>query len=266
MTSTPKYVLDTTILIENIKEKRSVVIDRLNKNGIARRYHLYHCLIEFRLGLLYTWVKYYLEILATQDIKAAQNKMGNINNYKPRQGTNYITLDGLLTELNSSLEVGNINSYLAQVAECISYAQSSIQLLSEKIIGSNGEHVVLIPEFLTVDDYEEFVKKCEVQYVVDVKHIILTRRRRFEEVIAYIQSLDLSGENSKKAKRIVDLMEKALTNPSCVNMKSKNRSYGDIIIAMNTPKSYNLVSSDYSFTLLCGGLGQSHTNFGDLQL
>jgi len=259
-----KYVLDTSILFENISQDNGTVLKKLSDNGITRRYHLNHCLIEFRLGLLQNWIGFYLDVLATQDIPGAKRRLGKRINFQPRQGSNYMLLDGLLSEICGRLEAGTPALFLPQIEECISYAQTSLKLLSGKIVGSNDDHHILRPEFIAVDDYEEFHRRCKEDYVVDLSEIFATKRSRFVELVDYLKSLPLKGKEKKLAESMIKLIEQGLADVSKVNLKTQNRRYGDIVIAMDTTSNYRILSSDNSFKLLCGGLKKNFLDYKDL--
>lgn len=265
MSTKNKYLLDTSILIENISDKKNSVVDKLEKNNIRRRYHLYHCLIEFRLGLLNTWVGFYLDILATQDVAGAKRRFSQKVGYRPREGSNLILLSALQDELSESLEPGNIPVYLSQIEECISYAQSSLALLSNKMKGSNGGHHLLFPANLKKEDYEEFHRRCKEDYVVELDELFATRKTKLAKVVAHLKGLDLKSKEKKRAESIIKLIELGITNPKKVNAKKTNRRYGDIVIATDMSPAFYLLSKDTSFSLLCGGLGKKFVDYATLK-
>lgn len=259
-----KYILDTSILFENISQDTNVVLDRLNSNNINRRYHLNHSLIEFRLGLLHNWIGFYLDVLATQDVKGAKRRLAKVINYKPRQGSTHMLLEALLSQVFTSLEVGNVGLYLVQIEECINYAQTSLDLLSLKIKGSNADHHLLKPRFINVDDYDDFNRRCKADYVVDLATLFTVRGGRFRELVAHLKQLSLSGQNAKRVSTMIVLIEQGLNMTQKVNSKLRNRRYGDIVIAMDTPSGYHVLSSDTSFKFLCDGLGKTFIDYNQL--
>lgn len=250
-----KYVLDTSILFENIKREPDFVPQYLFENNYQRLYALHLVLIEFRLGLLLTWIKFYLEVYATRDRRSVRMKTSN--SFSTREKGLDIILNELSLTLHSSVQ-GEVDDYLAQVESCIIYADKSVSTIIEKYTGNFDDNPISTFKINSAKDFENFVKTCEENRILDLSSYFTKNRNKLAVIKEYITNSKFTVKEKPYAETIFKLVDFALSNPEKCNMVSHNRKYGDITIALDATANYTILTTDNSFKILCPALTKPH--------
>lgn len=99
-------------------------------------------------------------------------------------------------------------------------------------------------------------KSCRDRCVVD-EFLLSKKRKAVERFVALSGSLSKQKETAG-FKRIVENLEDILSEgPSACSCK-RCEKIGDAVIALDTPRSFSIEHTDYSFDQLCDSLGQPH--------
>jgi hypothetical protein len=250
------HVLDTSIFIEQLKFSPPTFLSKLNSGCGPNRNTLYFCLIEFRRGLLHSWVEYFQNVEALQDISSAVALASE--SFKIRELKNHVLLESILFKLNGQIQSGDIDLYLAQLEHAIFEVQEMTARLAKKIIGNFKDHPLLAAPLSSREDYGHFLELCKEQYVVNLDLFLSTHTEELQLLMAYLSSTTFKGKDAARASVVSALIEQALNDPKKCSMKRANLKYGDIIIALDTPAQNTIVSKDTLFKLLSEGLGKSH--------
>ncbi|HSW66189.1 MAG TPA: hypothetical protein VLI54_03570 [Bacillota bacterium] len=247
--------LDTSIFIEQIKHTPSAFLSRLYQNSPGSRNTLYYCLIEFRLGLLHSWVEYFKSVEALGDVHMAISVASET--FRIRELKNHALLQATLSYLNDSIHPHDIDLYLAQVESAIFEIQEMTQRIIRRVEGNFEGHPVLAATLNSREDYGEFLRICKEDYVVSLQGFLKQREGEIGGLLQYLRAQSFKGRDGPRAQAVCLLLEAALAQPDKCDMKSKNRRYGDIVIALDSPKQNIILTKDALFRLLSDGLGKS---------
>ncbi|MEK7581123.1 MAG: hypothetical protein AAB512_02450 [Patescibacteria group bacterium] len=246
----------------NLKQKQhkqsllldtSVQIDKFNPGSIdaalrklSANYDLYTSYFvkyEFKTGFIRSLIAFYSRVNIDGPIKATA-KWGK--SFHPRDLKYKAIMDCIIAQCDKTIYIGDKKKYLAQIEMVIFHLMNNFMTELTGIVGDFSDDEVIDYEILTSSDFAEFEKKIndrkcipqagfwekhKIELVLLIKDKTVQTSKDFESVNKYLREI---SEDFKKSDKYFH-----------------NKGVGDVIIAIDSPKTHKLVSLDSAFQTYC---------------
>ena len=254
----PNVLLDTSIFYERLKLNPPKFSSKLDRIVTGNKYGVYYSIIELNLGLIKYWVDFYNLVSEIRDVPSS---IAEATNWHGRRSTYVGILHSLNARMNQVVSCDDVDRYLDYLEATIANSTTLLEDTVKGFIGEFSKHPLSKLLYLTRDDHANFIVKCEEHKIVPISSYLVKQKKALEELEAYIDD-ELTRHNTQRNRGLKVLVSDAIADPlDCDKKITKNRKYGDILIALDAPKSQILVSKDTAFEVLCNGLGKQYLNF-----
>ncbi len=266
-----KYLFDTTVyyhLFEYSEDFQQFLDDKFINNG--RTYTLNLVLLELRIGLIKTFIEYYQMVERLRDAKKAhtifRRRSGNFN--RDYQKVTILT-ENILPSVDTVINNGDINKYLAQLEAAISNTAIKIRKLTGNVRGEFADHQLLKFDLLEASEYPDYIKVCEdMKFKLPFNEFFASYPRELSELHDKLQNADRAELSTKVLEYIDTLCEKLETvvnEPSNALKKGTYSKMGDIAIMLNLwclgMGKVTTISNDKSYRTVSKLLTKPHYDY-----
>ncbi|MHB1316460.1 MAG: hypothetical protein ACYCZW_01215 [Minisyncoccota bacterium] len=232
---TNKYCVDTSCHYEKIKGNVSW-IDRLRGKKGNSMYSLYCILYEYKSGIIHDWIQFYFLV----EIDGYKKAHSDWSNRYGRKNNNITILNGIaIEELESSGLVVSEKSYLKSIEVVIHRAMVIFHLGLDGLVGSFANNNVVKQKIFSREDYEDFIillKNTDEKFI-KLGEFSKIHTTSLTNIHASFEKANTHDDLRKVIKEVLDDSERG-------NMHNNSRKLGDVVIALDTPKKYTLISKD----------------------
>lgn len=240
---TPSY-FDTSIFLEYLKlptPKANKYLDSTTSNG--RRMASSYSVIEMNKRLLVVAINFYDTINELRDVASAKIELSNKWGREPKY---YLILDGIVERNKTSDFKNDYKSYLALLEIIIVDIQDKIYTLVHSFNGDFKSHPLYKTRIFSKDNFEQLRQEGGNFNPKDFLDTWKKDQKQLEQASQYFDNLKTKKKLNKIETEIDALVKELLKDypsPTWKNM-------GDLLIALNSPKSHNLLAHDNLFSTL----------------
>lgn len=246
-----KLLLDTSVQIERQKPGSFTKETIKSLRGNSKLHSSFFVLYEFKTGLVKSIIDFYLSVKLYEDPAEAIAKWSE--KFRVRELKNKLILDSIMTDIFNSINTKDTEEYLGQVEATLFKIISDFSVDIERMVGNFGSEEIVRFIINSRSDYEQFLKIINRRdYILlssfwrnngDKIDLLLSRRDAFKA--AKLETLYVNLAEVKK-----DVMKAD---------KSKiSKSLGDVVISVDCPTTFRLVTLDHSFDIICPALSKEY--------
>lgn len=232
---TNKYCIDTSCHYEKIKGNVSW-IDRLRGKKGNSVYSLYCILYEYKSGIIHDWIQFYFFV----EINGYRKAHSEWSNRYGRKNNNITILNGIAIEEleRSGLPVSEKN-YLKSIEVAIHRATIIFHLGLDGLVGSFANNNVVKQKIFSREDYVGFIKLLQnkEEKFIKIGEFSKMHSSSLSNIHESFKKTNIHDDLRKVIKKVLDCSEKG-------DMHNNSRKLGDVVIALDTPKKYTLISKD----------------------
>lgn len=239
-----RFVLETSVQIDKITNSRvQGQIQELKSQGDLRSSHF--ILYEFKVGIMKDLIDFYF-LVQLEGLQGAISQWKD--SFKPRKIKNVLVSWAILEKLQQKTSSDDpLISLEAAIMHIFYNFDSDIQ---NKMVGGFAGDPIVKYKIEGEADFRGFLDLCATRKSIPLEVFF---KSNLDDLNKIINAKDV---DKLKEKKLVANMVKISNNPTEADKYHTNRAVGDVVISMDTPGSYELVTLDRDYTVLCGALGK----------
>lgn len=253
-----KLLLETSVQIKKLVQTsiKDIILKYKTDSDL---YSSYFVLYEFKVGFIYSLIKFYLTVEIHENPTDALVDWSD--RFGARKQKNYMLLQALIASEWGDVNSGNKENYLAQIEAAIMLMLSAFHGDVKDLVGDFASNVIVRFKINNKNDFNKFIQLCEEKpdYML-LKDFWLKNQESLKKLL----------EDDKKYKKIRGsyksrALERIHTNLLEIdsdiekaNTHDISKPLGDVVIAVDCSKQHTLITLDSSFDTLCLILDKKH--------
>lgn len=245
---TPKYLLDTSVQIEKLKEPALARELNLNPN----LHSLYFVLYEYKVGFVRSLIDFYLRVEIKGDPADAVIKLSN--SFKARELKNHLIMEAIILRLSKTISTARtVQDYLRMVEAAIHHAVMVFDVSVKGMAGSFGSDSIVKFEIGGRSSYRPFMElylsRKQIMPLEDfwTKHtqelqLLLNKPELYEKKNNPVK------KDFTRARTVLLEVQKDVKRSS---LQGNNKKLGDSVICVDSPNTYTILSKDEIFVIFC---------------
>lgn len=243
--STTNSYLDTSVFLEYVKHPLLQSSRYLNQvAGAGRRSASSYSIMELNKRFLVLAIDYYQTIEKLRDVGSAKIELSNRWGRAPKY---YLIFDGLVERNKTADYKNDFRAYLALLEMVIIDTHDRLISLAHNYNGDFLKHPLFKVRLTSKDDFAKLNILAKSYDKKDYIDIWRNDTEQLNQAIAYFEELSLTKKLNKTQAKIFDLVRSLKQNDPIKSWEHM----GDLLISLNSPKSYTLLAHDKLFTILC---------------
>lgn len=243
-----KVLLETSVQINKLLPSDEDSVRKLSSTYDT--YSSYFVLYEFKSGFIRSLIDFYFTVDAYDDVALGISKWSK--KFQTREIKSKLILEALMARLYKSIQTSDTKKYLRQVEGVIFYSLANFENGLRSIVGDFGSDQIIKQEINSKEDYQQFLDKYKQRKIIPLQGFWSKHTNELKTLIANKSKLGVSQSLKKIHKKLI-LIEKDIKKCDSFNI---NKSIGDVVIAIDCPKSMLVASFDKSFETLFPILGK----------
>ena len=243
-----KLLLDTSIQIKKItRPSIQKLIERLKSDYDVNS--SFFVLYEFKSGLIRNLIEFYFAVKVYNTIEEAIDYWSD--KFQKRELKNKLLLDAVMVKINDSINTRNKDEYLAQLETAIFYIISSFKTDIKNMVGNFQNDEIVKFKITGRDDYDKFLETYSNRKYIPLDKFWTINLKELDKLLA-----DKSKFNTEDYEKVYEHLVKIKNDCENANKIATNKKIGDVVIAVDCPQSYIIVSLDNFFQILCKIVGK----------
>ncbi len=247
-----KVLLETSVQINKLLPTDEDVIRRLTSTHEA--YSLYFVLYEFKSGFIRSLIEFYFTVKVYNDVSLGVSKWSK--KFQTREIKNKIILEALMARIYKTIQTADVNQYLRQVEGVIFHSLSNFENGLRTMIGDFASDQIVKKEIYCHEDYQEFLNMYDCRKTIPLQSFWLRHTCELKTLLSNKSKLKVNDTLTKTYNKLTQI-EKDTKNCDKFHI---NKALGDVVIAIDCPKTMKLASYDNSFDTLSPLLGKENVH------